>query len=97
MRERDDAALVTVVFAGDPRHVRAIRASTGLRAPVLFDVPVRRSGKSGQPSDARPLKAHYGINQVPWTLVVNAQGRAVEVIMGAHGRDRFIKALDAAD
>jgi hypothetical protein len=105
--ERDDAALVTVVFSGDPRHVQAVQAATGLRAPVLFDLPVRlpkraprsQPAQPAQPDDDQPLtlKARYQVEQVPWTLVVNREGRAVEVLVGAHERERFIKALDAID
>jgi hypothetical protein len=93
--DRDDAALVTVVFGSDRRQVQAVRATTGLRAPVLFDIAVRRSAR---PED-RPLtlRARYRIEQVPWTLVVNREGHATEVLVGAHERERFIKALSAID
>jgi hypothetical protein len=98
---RDDAALVTVVFTGNPRHAQAVRRQTGLRAPVLFDVPVRRPGAKAKETQetqaASTLRARYGVEQVPWTLVVNAEGRAVEALSGAHDRERFIKALDAID
>ena len=89
MKGRDDAALVTVFF-GSLRHAQAVRTATGLRAPVLMDRPVRRAGQE----QATTLQQRYGIEQVPMTLVVNAEGRAVELISGAYDRERFIKALN---
>lgn len=86
---RDDAALVTVVFAARPRQVRNVVLGLGFGAPVLFDRPLGPGHK--------PLHTRYGVSQVPWTLVVDERGRGAEVIVGGHDRARFRKAMNALD
>lgn len=89
IRERPDSALITVVVSGRQRSIEQVVARTGLRAPVLVDVP---------PSDGSgSLRTRYGINQVPWTLVVDRTGHGVEVIVGARSSDGFIRSLDRAE
>jgi len=96
LRERPDAALVTVVVSGQRQSVDQVVARTGLRAPVLVDVPAPRA--PGSPGDRTgSLRTRYGIDQVPWTLVIDRTGHGVEVIIGARNSDGFVRALDRAE
>lgn len=87
---RDDAALVTVAVDSDERSVREVARALGLGAPVL---PVLMD----RPRGGEPLAQRYGVNRLPWTLVVDRRGRGVQVMLGGKDRDDFAGALAAID
>ena len=72
--------LVTVVtMAGNyertMQRARAIVQRVQLRAPVVI-------------SDAE-LRDIYHVDHVPWTVLIDRQGKAVEVVRGAENADFF--------
>ena len=85
---RDDAELVTVVVSGRLDHVKRAISAARFSGPVLLDRP----GEGGL-----TLRRRYRIDQVPWTLTLDGQGRGAEVIVGGQNRTRFKRALDAVE
>ena len=80
---------MTVVVAGARHHIYGAVNRTGLTAPVLVDVR-----QKGAPTT---LRTRFGIDQVPWTVVLDREGRGVQVIVGGKTRSAFERALDRVD
>ncbi len=78
-----------MVIAGTQSRIQAVIRRTRLMAPVLADV--------APSTGAATLRERYGISAVPWTLVLDRQGRGVEILVGGKLRGDFDKALDRAE
>jgi hypothetical protein len=71
--------LVTVVLGGNPIMAKRVAARLGVTAPVLV-------------AD-RKLQRDFKVNAVPWTVVVNRDGKPVSAVRGARGKEDFKKLL----
>jgi thiol-disulfide isomerase/thioredoxin len=80
-REKN-ANIVAVFIVGRAENAKTVVENTKFEAPALIDDGT--------------LKQRYEIRTVPYTIVVNAQGKATEVLRGAHGASRLAEALDDA-
>ena len=78
----NDANAVAVFIVGKAENAKGVIEHTKFEGPVLIDDGT--------------LKKKYGVRAVPYTVVVNAEGRATEVLRGAVGADRLADALDDA-
>lgn len=77
---RDDFDLVTVLVHGNPRRAEAAARSRNLTAPVLID--------DGS------LRAKFRVKRTPTTVLLDRDGRAVRMFVGAQSRDSIERALD---
>jgi hypothetical protein len=77
-----DIAVITVALRSEPARAAGTARANGVTTmPVLL-------------GDAATRKA-FGIAEVPATMVVGRDGRAVKLLMGGRERAEFQQALDA--
>ena len=74
-----DANAVAVFIVGKAENAKGVVEHTKFNGPVIID--------DGS------LRKKYGVRAVPYTVVVNAEGRATEALRGAQGADRLAEAL----
>jgi len=77
-----DCALVPIMVHGTPRQAAAVARRAGVRAPVLVD-------------DGH-LARRFSLTTVPATLVLDATGHAVEILVGARSREQLARAIARA-
>ncbi len=77
-----NANIVAVFIVGKAENAKGVIEHTKFEGPALID-----DGK---------LKHRYGIRAVPYTVVVNAEGRSTEALRGAHGQSRLEEAIGDA-
>ena len=79
VNEHPACALVTVLVSGSRDMANATARGRGVTAPILLD-----------PGGA--IRDHFHIRSTPTTLVLDAEGRWVDQLVGVHPRDRLARA-----
>jgi hypothetical protein len=77
--EQKGVALVTIVVSGRKTAITEAAQKAGLNAPILIG------------SDA--INVRWQVSAVPWTVIVGKDGKAAEVLRGAHGAATFREAI----
>ncbi len=77
-----NANAVAVFIVGKAENAKGVIEHTKFDGPALIDDGT--------------LRKKYDVKSVPYTVVVDANGRATEALRGAHGADRLGEALDDA-
>ncbi|MBX3162616.1 MAG: TlpA family protein disulfide reductase [Deltaproteobacteria bacterium] len=81
--DAEGATLVVVFTRGAEKHAASVSKSLGVTGPVLVD----KGGALGK---------RYGVEAVPYTLVLDAEGSAVRAYKGAQDEDTLRSAVVAA-
>ena len=76
----ENANMVAVFVVGNKKHAAAVKKSKNLVSPVLVD-------------EDGALRAKYNIKGVPYTIVLGADGRAIEAFRGEQGEEVLREAL----
>lgn len=79
----EHANMVAVFIVGNKKHAASVKKSKGLTGPVLVD-------------EDGALRKQYNIRGVPFTVVLDGDGRGVESYRGEQGAKVLREALAAA-